>query len=381
MVRAQARQIGEAQRRPIAGPRVLDDRRVVGETRRPELRIAGAQRGNARIAGGGDYAVGCRIDAREHRAVTSHETFHAADDTRNGVWTHGRCGDVVSWSGIAPRKGVMMRTLLGVVTLVSATALAACGSTDHRTPSHAAATSATPTPAKLAQRCATSIPGTVRTYRAADGAALEAALLGSGEVGVVIANSWTRDLCEWVVGDDRFVRSLVRGGARVLLFDYRGTGQSPAVSGAARARYDADVVGAAALLRELGARKIVVVGGSLGGIIALVAARQIRPPPAALVSLSGSGFAGTNTGADYGGLDGKAAIARLRVPVQLVVARDDDAYRDTRVLYAAAGAHDKRLLVVSGSAHSSELLRADLNLSAPKVRATVLRFIRQYTQP
>lgn len=72
-----------------------------------------------------------------------------------------------------------------------------------------------------------------------------------------------RDLCDWTDHASAFVSQLAKSGYRVLLFDYRGTGDSAWANGAAYNDYDADVLGGVAELRRFGARKIVLVGGSL----------------------------------------------------------------------------------------------------------------------
>jgi alpha-beta hydrolase superfamily lysophospholipase len=54
----------------------------------------------------------------------------------------------------------------------------------------------------------------------------------------------------------------------------------------------------------------VLIGSSMGGTAVLSAATRIRPPVAGVASLSGP--------STFGGVDARAAIARLRVPVLLV---------------------------------------------------------------
>src|SRR5512132_4026543 len=135
-------------------------------------------------------------------------------------------------------------------------------------------------------------------------------------------------------------------------------------------RVDTDVVAAAEQLRRRGADRIVLVGSSMGGTAVLSAATRIRPPVAGVVSLSGpSGF---------DGVDARAAMRRLRVPVLLVVGADDRPFNaQARTLYAAARFRDKQLLVVPGRVHGTGML--ELGDEAPKVLAAVRGFIDDRT--
>lgn len=75
----------------------------------------------------------------------------------------------------------------------------------------------------------------------------------------------------------------------------------------------------------------------------LAAAPRLRPTAAGIVSLSGSGFAGTNGGKGYGNLDANAAVRKLRVPLLLVAAKEDtEALTDARILFKASASPDKR---------------------------------------
>jgi hypothetical protein len=64
----------------------------------------------------------------------------------------------------------------------------------------------------------------------AGGERLEAAVLGRGPTGVVLANESDLDLCAWLP----FARTLSRQGVRVLLFDYAPEPPQSEVAAAAR---------------------------------------------------------------------------------------------------------------------------------------------------
>ena len=222
-------------------------------------------------------------------------------------------------------------------------------------------------------------------FRTGSGTTLVGLALGRGRSGLVLGHQLGGDLCEWLPQ----ARAFARRGYQALAFDFAGFGHSQ--HGSAHDRVDTDVVAAAEQLRRRGADRIVLVGSSMGGTAVLSAATRIRPPVAGVVSLSGpSGF---------DGVDARAAMRRLRVPVLLVVGGGDRPVNaparvglalplpppppprpfnaQARTLYAAARFRDKRLLVVPGRVHGTGML--ELGDEAPKVLAAVRGFIDDRT--
>ena len=256
----------------------------------------------------------------------------------------------------------------GAWTLMIALVLAAgCGDGSRGRPAPATG-AARPTPATTAAAITNPCLHASEAARAfrfstSDGASLVGVVLGSGPRGLVLGHQLGSDLCEWLPQARRFARL----GYQVLVFDFAGFGDSqPGPDG----RVDTDVVAAAAELRRRGADRIVLVGSSMGGTAVLAAATRIRPPVAGVVSLSGpSGF---------GGVDAEAAMARLRVPVLFIVGADDQPYREqARLLYRAARARDKRLLVLPGGGHGTSMV--EFGSDAPKVLAALRSFIARHT--
>ena len=217
------------------------------------------------------------------------------------------------------------------------------------------------------------VEGAVVQFKAGDGANLVGAVAGrtGGRVGVVVANTADGEICNWVSlgGDPKLTNALVADGDQVLFFDYRGTGRSPKTSGSRSSAFDQDVLGAVAELRRRGAKRIVLVGGSVGGIVSLVAATKLKPSPAAIIGLSASG-----TSPPFTDSDGGTAATKLHAPLLLVVAHDD-VLATARSLFKASSAKDKQLLVVPGSSHAF----FGLDPSGPKIRARVLTLIRAHT--
>jgi dienelactone hydrolase len=114
------------------------------------------------------------------------------------------------------------------------------------------------------------------------------------------------------------------------------------------------------------------VGASLGGTIAVVAGAELRPPPAAVVDLSGeadlSGFLSAASKLDAG-----AAAPRLRVPTLFAVARGDRyaPVADMRSVYRRTGATHKRLIVEPAAFGHGWLM-----VSRESLARRVLAFVR-----
>jgi hypothetical protein len=180
----------------------------------------------------------------------------------------------------------------------------------------------------------------------------QAALLGGGASGVVLSNQSDQNLCGWLP----FGKVLATEGFRVLLYDYGATADPVK-----------DVALAAAKLRSLGAQTVQLVGASEGAKASLIAATTLQPPPAAVVSLSAE--------RTLRGTDVLPAAASLRTPVLFVTARDDSFVGGaTGQLYkAAAKAPSRRLEVVPGSAHGTELLAG---AAGAKLEGIVVAFLR-----
>ena len=194
-------------------------------------------------------------------------------------------------------------------------------------------------------------------FRTADGVRLVGNVLGLGSTGVVLAHTTSADRCQWLP----FARALAKKGYRALVFDMRGYGAS---SGITNTSPDLDVIAAARELRRRGAKKIVVMGASMGGTGVVSAAPRIRPAVTGVVELSAP------TG--FGSADALAAAKRLTAPALFVAGRDDGDFASaTRALYKAAATKDKQLRIVASSWHGVDLL------AIPSVKKAVLGFLRR----
>ena len=136
-------------------------------------------------------------------------------------------------------------------------------------------------------------------FPSAKGELVVGAVLGSGDIGIVLAHQVQSDLCEWLP----YAKKLRDMGRRALIFDF---GLDLA----------GDVVGAAAELRREGVTKVVLVGGSMGGTASLVAASIITPTVDGVASLSGP--------AEFSQMDALAASKLLTLPVLYMAAEKDE---------------------------------------------------------
>ena len=207
-------------------------------------------------------------------------------------------------------------------------------------------------------------PGKDVTFRAADGTRLVGHRFGTGKTFVVLAHQYGGDLCQWVP----YARRLTSLGYTALAFDLRGFGRSQKRYGDALIRYDRDVVAAAKLARSLGARKVVLVGASLGANAVVAAGTTITPPVDGLVSLSAPGTFRQ---------DASAAAKKLSAPALFAAGQVDEGgiyATDAKAMYAGDPGTDKQLVIVPGAKHGVALVAGP-----GKVRTAVERFIAAHT--
>jgi pimeloyl-ACP methyl ester carboxylesterase len=183
---------------------------------------------------------------------------------------------------------------------------------------------------------------------------IDAAVLGRGRVGVVLANQSDRNLCAW----RSFARTLERAHFRVLLFDYGYGGVEPWV----------EVAAAVHELRRLGTPRVFLLGASEGAKASIVAAAK-HAPVRGVVSLSAERYLGR--------IDVEPWAAKLRQPILFVTALADPyAETDTPSLYQACGSTDKTLFTVPGAAHGVVLLHGTASSS---LDTRILAFLRSHT--
>ncbi len=196
------------------------------------------------------------------------------------------------------------------------------------------------------------------------GVAIGGVMLGTGtKGGVVLAHTAGADACQWLP----FGRQLAAAGYRVLAFDFAGSG----VSGPLTDGRDDNVLAAAAYLHGHGVLTVVLVGASMGGNAALVAAPKVIPPVAGVITLSAP--------VTYQGLDAAPAAKELAAPVLYIAAKGDGEFAgDAQALYASTPGNAKTLLIATGSQHGTDLLDKAKEPDAAKVRQAILDFLKAH---
>jgi pimeloyl-ACP methyl ester carboxylesterase len=240
-----------------------------------------------------------------------------------------------------------------IVALLAVTLLGACGGSD----------AADGGPARPSESVASSTSGEKLLYGCIDrdtakpltiqsaGANLDAAVFGAGPVGLVLAHESDGSLCNWASIAPEFADE----GYRVLIFDF---GDPATVA--------QDMEAATKKIRELGGKRIVLGGASLGGTVALMTAAR-EPNIVAAFSLSAP--------AVYGNAEGLPAVRSFRAPVLFVAAEEDANFaEDARRLYRASQSPRRQLLIVPGSEHGTALYRGP---GAEEVRDAVDRLLER----
>jgi pimeloyl-ACP methyl ester carboxylesterase len=240
-------------------------------------------------------------------------------------------------------------TRVAVIALAAAAALA--GSAP------AAAPAAESAPAK--DWC---VHGNGLQFRAADGTRLAGARWGKGRTAVVLAHQSSGDLCEW----SGYAKRLARLGYLAIPFDFRNYGDSQRRGFPASQRLAGDAAAAVKKARSLGAKKVFVVGASMGGTAVVVAGANIRRAVDGVVSVSGP--------ANYGSVNALTASKRLAVPVLYLAGEGDvDFATDARTLYEATASTDKAIAVLPSAAHGITLVG-----TSAQARSLLEGFIRTH---
>jgi dienelactone hydrolase len=213
-----------------------------------------------------------------------------------------------------------------VVAVLLVLLVAACGSgTGTQPPASPAPPSAispsptpSPTPRTQAEEdCSQTVPANVKisdlALKAADGVTLHAAVVGSGQRGVILLHQTDNGLCGWLP----YAGYLATEGFHVGLFDFRCTFNSGCAEGEKTYNVTADVVAIATALRQRGARSLAVVGASYGGAVAIGTCAAVQADACAALSPA---LYENKLG---GGMTANKAIGQLRVPLLFAAAPDD----------------------------------------------------------
>jgi pimeloyl-ACP methyl ester carboxylesterase len=206
-------------------------------------------------------------------------------------------------------------------------------------------------------------PGRTVRFTTDDGIELAGDLRGDGPVGVVLAHMFPADRSSWA----EFASLLADEGYRALNFDFRGYGDSTGTK--VVAEMWRDVLAAVAELRARGARRVVVVGASMGGTAALVAASQADLD--GVVTLSAP--------STFNDLSAPPEVVQaVDEPKLFIAAQGDDQAAATAQEFYTEASGAKRIEIVTGDEHGTDILEGR---QAEIVRMSILTFLGTQVAP
>ena len=189
------------------------------------------------------------------------------------------------------------------------------------------------------------------TLRPPGSKALTGVMLGSGATAFVFSDESDENLCSWLP----FVRTLRAHGYSALLYDYLDPSQLAA-----------DATAGAAAARAAGARRVILIGASVGARGSIKAAATGPPGVAAVVSLSAERSVSSDPS------DLVRSAAHVKLPALLIGAREDPfAQGATGPLLRAMPSTHKRALVLPGVDHGTALLSGE---HGRRVQSAILSF-------
>jgi uncharacterized protein len=249
---------------------------------------------------------------------------------------------------MARRRGT--RWLAGIVS-----ALIAVACTDPAEP--ARTPTATPSPTVQPSPTAEPTPGRPVGFAASDGVRIAGRLFGDGRVAVVLGHQIDGDQSDWW----NFAELLAGEGFAALSINFRGyCPQDGAGCSGEGGTGDAwrDLIAGARWLLHRGARRIVLVGASMGGTAAVVAASEAGSTVDGTVTLSAPVECCGMT-AD------RPTVQRTAAPMLFLAGRfDADAPVSARQLARWAGSSGEVVIVASGE-HGVDLVGG---LATPQVQ-------------
>jgi pimeloyl-ACP methyl ester carboxylesterase len=241
-----------------------------------------------------------------------------------------------------------------------------------------------------AETAATTTREVIR-FRAGDGVELVGRLWGEGDVGVILAHGFSQGQAQdgWLP----FPAVLAERGYLALTFNFRGFCDSEDCSegGMELGNNWRDAMAAVALLEERGAKKIFLIGASMGGLAVLRAARTPGVDVAGVVSLSTPQFPSKYyVGEPQANDVTPARLKQIDEPKLFIAGKDDvqlpgsaplrpgiESVRfaeDARRMFAAAE-QPKQLALVDSSFHSSYLLTTAPDHVVKETSALIFRFL------
>jgi alpha/beta superfamily hydrolase len=211
--------------------------------------------------------------------------------------------------------------------------------------------------ATLAATAASELSGRVVNFTSKDGIALSGLWYGESDHVVVMSHQYNHDQQSW----KPLAARLVAAGYAVLTYNFRGYPPSAGTRDIGQIGHDLDA--AVRFARDQGAREVVLIGASMGGIATVPAA--IVDHVTAYVTISAPlGFAGLV--ASDGALKGSA------VPKLFINGERDDYIADTRHM-AEVARPPMTLAVYPTGFHGTDLL---LTKDGPTLQQQIVDFVK-----
>ena len=189
------------------------------------------------------------------------------------------------------------------------------------------------------------------SFETADGGEVFGNLYGKGEHAVVLAHGAVFNKESW----DPFAKTLAEKGYWVLAIDFRGYGKSRA--GDKGRALDEDVLAAIRYLHRNDANRVSVIGASMGGGAAAIAATEAREGEIdRLILLSGVPIENPE---------------RMQGRKLFIASRGEGLMPQVQEQYERAP-EPKKLILLDGEAHAQHIFKTD---QAQKLAATILDFL------
>ncbi|MDR7515981.1 MAG: alpha/beta fold hydrolase [Armatimonadota bacterium] len=211
-------------------------------------------------------------------------------------------------------------------------------------------------PAGLSAWAASRVPV---AFQAEDGVVVRGWVWPGGRAAVILSHMFGTDQSVWT----DLAGLLAARGYTVLTYDFRGVGRSG--GRLVIAEVDRDVLAAIRHVRGRGARRVVLIGASMGGTASLVAAAR-APVHGVVVMASGTQFAGLNA---------RPHLPGLRVPKLFIVGSGDQPFHDSARYMHRVTPPPKHLLVLPTPAHGTYMLRTRHRAA---IEAAILDFLKRY---
>jgi dienelactone hydrolase len=224
-------------------------------------------------------------------------------------------------------------------------------------------------------------------FQTEDGTKLLGRVWGEGEVGVVLAHGFSE-----LTGQDDwlpFPGVLAAQGYHVLTFNFRGFCSNDGCSGRRLKLGEnwLDVVAATGLLEARGAKRIFLIGGSMGGIAVFRAAETALDGVDGIVSISTPQFPSQYYPNEPPENDvTEARLQAIPMP-KLFIAGDGDVqltaagtirFADEAQSMADAAAGEVEVLIVESTAHSHELVTTADPPVVVESREAILHFLAEH---